>query len=159
MDYEKDEETEKDLIFVGLAGMRDPPRKEVKNAVQKAKQAGIKTVIITGDYGPTAQAIAQEVGIVDKEFCQVIRGVDLDDLTDQAIVDEVKKGNVIFARVSPEQKLRIVKVLKKSGEVVAVTGDGANDAPSLKEADIGVAMGASGTDVAREAADIVLAKR
>jgi P-type Ca2+ transporter type 2C len=156
VDYNKDEETEKDLIFVGLAGMRDPPRKEVKNAVQKAKQAGIKTVIITGDYGPTAQAIAQEVGIVDREFAQVIRGVDLEDLKDQAIVDEVKKGNVIFARVSPEQKLRIVKVLKKSGEVVAVTGDGANDAPSLKEADIGVAMGASGTDVAREAADIVL---
>jgi magnesium-transporting ATPase (P-type) len=155
-DYKKDEETEKDLIFVGLAGMRDPPRKEVKNAVQKAKEAGIKTVIITGDYGPTAQAIAQEVGIVDREFAQVIRGVDLEDLNDQAIVDEVKKGNVIFARVAPEQKLRIVKVLKKSGEVVAVTGDGANDAPSLKEADIGVAMGASGTDVAREAADIVL---
>ncbi len=155
-DYKKDEETEKDLIFVGLAGMRDPPRKEVKNAVQKAKQAGIKTVIITGDYGPTAQAIAQEVGIVDREFAQVIRGVDLEDLKDQVIIDEVKKGNVIFARVSPEQKLRIVKVLKKSGEVVAVTGDGANDAPSLKEADIGVAMGASGTDVAREAADIVL---
>ena len=155
-DYKKDEETEKDLIFVGLAGMRDPPRKEVKNAVQKAKQAGIKTVIITGDYGPTAQAIAQEVGIVDKEFAQVIRGVDLEELSDQAIVDEVKKGNVIFARVAPEQKLRIVKALKKSGEVVAVTGDGANDAPSLKEADIGVAMGASGTDVAREAADIVL---
>jgi Ca2+-transporting ATPase len=156
VDYEKDEETEKDLIFVGLAGMRDPPRKEVRNAVLKAKQAGIKTVIITGDYGPTAQAIAQEVGIVDKQCCQVIRGVDLDELSDQAIVDEVKKGNVIFARVSPEQKLHIVKVLKKSGEVVAVTGDGANDAPSLKEADIGVAMGASGTDVAREAADIVL---
>jgi Ca2+-transporting ATPase len=155
-DYRKDEETEKELIFVGLAGMRDPPRKEVKNAVQKAKQAGIKTVIITGDYGPTAQAIAQEVGIVDREFAQVIRGVDLENLNDQAIVDEVKKGNVIFARVSPEQKLRIVKVLKQSGEVVAVTGDGANDAPSLKEADIGVAMGASGTDVAREAADIVL---
>ena len=155
-DYKKDEETEKDLTFVGLAGMRDPPRKEVKNAVQKAKQAGIRTVIITGDYGPTAQAIAQEVGIVDKDFTHIIRGIDLEELNDNAIVDEVKKGNVIFARVSPEQKLRIVKVIKKSGEVVAVTGDGANDAPSLKEADIGVAMGASGTDVAREAADIVL---
>jgi P-type Ca2+ transporter type 2C len=155
-EYKKDTEVEKDLIFVGLAGMRDPPRAEVKGAVEKAKQAGIKTVIITGDYGPTAQSIAQDVGIVEKDFAQVIRGVDLEDLSDRAVVDEVKKGNVIFARVSPEQKLRIVKVLKESGEVVAVTGDGANDAPSLKEADIGVAMGASGTDVAREAADIVL---
>ena len=90
------------------------------------------------------------------DCCQIIRGVDLEDLSDQSIIDEVRKGNVIFARVSPEQKLRIVTVLKKSGEIVAVTGDGANDAPSLKEADIGVAMGASGTDVAREAADIVL---
>lgn len=155
-EYTKGVEVEKDLIFVGLAAMRDPPRTEVKDAVLKAKQAGIKTVIITGDYGPTAEVIAQEVGIVEKECCQIIRGVDLEDLSDQTIIDEVKKGNVIFARVSPEQKLRIVKVLKKSGEVVAVTGDGANDAPSLKEADIGVAMGASGTDVAREAADIVL---
>ena len=155
-EYKKGEETENDLIFVGLAAMRDPPRIEVKDAVEKAKQAGIKTVIITGDYGPTAQVIAQEVGIVERDCCQVIRGVDLEELSDQAIVDEVKKGNVIFARVAPEQKLRIVKALKKSGEVVAVTGDGANDAPSLKEADIGVAMGASGTDVAREAADIVL---
>lgn len=153
--YNKDE-AEKDLIFVGLAAMRDPPRTEVKDAVLEAKQAGVKTVIITGDYGPTAQAIAQEVGIVEQQCCQIIRGVDLEDLSDQAIIDEVRKGNVIFARVSPEQKLRIVKVLKKNGEIVAVTGDGANDAPSLKEADIGVAMGASGTDVAREAADIVL---
>ena len=153
--YNKDE-AEKDLIFVGLAAMRDPPRTEVKDAVLEAKQAGVKIVIITGDYGPTAQAIAQEVGIVERECCQIIRGVDLEDLSDQAIIDEVRKGNVIFARVSPEQKLRIVKVLKKSGEIVAVTGDGANDAPSLKEADIGVAMGVSGTDVAREAADIVL---
>ncbi len=155
-EYRKGDDLEKELVFVGLAAMRDPPRAEVKDAVLKAQQAGIKTVIITGDYGPTAQVIAQEVGIVEKECCQVIRGVDLDELGDSAIVDEVKKGNVIFARVAPEQKLRIVKVLKQSGEVVAVTGDGANDAPSLKEANIGVAMGASGTDVAREAADIVL---
>ena len=155
-EYKKGEDIETDLVFVGLAAMRDPPRKEVKDAVSEAKLAGIRTVIITGDYGPTAQVVAQEVGIVEKEFSQVIRGVDLEDLGDQVIVDEVRKGNVIFARVSPEQKLRIVSVLKKNGEVVAVTGDGANDAPSLKEADIGVAMGASGTDVAREAADIVL---
>lgn len=154
--YNKEDDYEKELIFVGLAAMRDPPRMEVKDAVEKAKEAGIKTVIITGDYGPTAEVIAKEVGIVTKECCQVIRGVDLENLSDQAVVDEVKKGDVIFARVSPEQKLRIVKVLKKGGAIVAVTGDGANDAPSLKEADIGVAMGTSGTDVAREAADIVL---
>ncbi len=155
-EYSKDIDVESNLIFVGLAAMRDPPRMEVKDAVLKAKQAGVKTVIITGDYGPTAEAIAKEVEIVERDCCQVIRGVDLDDLSDKAVIDEVKKGNVIFARVAPEQKLRIVKALKKSGEIVAVTGDGANDAPSLKEADIGVAMGASGTDVAREAADIVL---
>jgi len=155
-DYKKGLDVENNLIFVGLAAMRDPPRIEVKDAVQKAQQAGIKTVIITGDYGPTAEVVAKEVGIVDREGAQVIRGVDLENLSDQAIVDEVKKGNVIFARVAPEQKLRIVSVLKKSGQIVAVTGDGANDAPSLKEANIGVAMGASGTDVAREAADIVL---
>jgi Ca2+-transporting ATPase len=155
-EYTKGVEVEKNLIFVGLAAMRDPPRTEVKDAVLKAKQAGVKTIIITGDYGPTAQAIAQEVGIVERQGCQIIRGVDLENLSDQAIIDEVRKGNVIFARVSPEQKLRIVKVLKKGAEIVAVTGDGANDAPSLKEADIGVAMGATGTDVAREAADIVL---
>jgi Ca2+-transporting ATPase len=155
-EYSKDTVVEKDMILVGLAAMRDPPRFEVKEAVSKAKQAGIKTVIITGDYGPTAQVIAREVGIVDADCCNILRGVDLDELDDDAIVEAVKRGNVIFARVSPEQKLRIVKVLKESGEVVAVTGDGANDTPSLKEADIGVAMGASGTDVAREAADIVL---
>lgn len=148
-DYKKGINEEKDLILVGLAAMRDPPRTEVKDAVLKAKEAGIKTVIITGDYGPTAQVIAQEVGIVDDHQPRIIRGVDLEELDNNAIVDEVKKGNVIFARVAPEQKLRIVKVLKTSGEVVAVTGDGANDAPSLKEANIGVAMGASGTDVAR----------
>jgi magnesium-transporting ATPase (P-type) len=147
---------EKNMILVGLAAMKDPPRPEVKEAVKKAKEAGIKIVVITGDYGPTAQAIAQEVGIVDSTTCQIIRGVDLETMKDEMIVDKVGMGNVIFARVSPEQKLRIVKTLKQNGEVVAVTGDGANDAPSLKEADIGIAMGVSGTDVAREAADIVL---
>lgn len=155
-EYVQNKDVEGDLVFVGLAAMHDPPRLEVREAVAKAKQAGIRTVIITGDYGPTAQVLAQEVGIVDKSCCQIIRGIDLEDLGDEAIVNEVRKGNVIFARVSPEQKLRIVTVLKHNGEIVAVTGDGANDAPSLKEAHIGVAMGASGTDVAREASDIVL---
>ena len=152
----KSKDVEKDMILAGLAAMKDPPRPEVKEAVRLAKHAGIRTVIITGDYGPTAQAIAEEVGIVVPEKSHIIRGVDLERIEDSQIVDEVKKENVIFARVSPEQKLRIVTVLKRHGEIVAVTGDGANDAPSLKEADIGIAMGASGTDVAREAADIVL---
>lgn len=152
----KDKNVERDMILVGLAAMKDPPRPEVKNAVKLAKEAGIKIVIITGDYGPTAKAIAEEVGIIKATDCRIIRGVDLETIDDKAIVEEVKRGDVIFSRVSPEQKLRIVKVLKQNGEVVAVTGDGANDAPSLKEADIGIAMGASGTDVAREAADMVL---
>lgn len=152
----KSRQVEKEMILAGLAAMKDPPREEVRDAVTVAKRAGIKVVIITGDYGPTAQAIADEVGIVDAENSHVVRGVDLEAMSDQQIVEEVGSGNVIFARVSPEQKLRIVKVLKRHGEVVAVTGDGANDAPSLKEADIGVAMGLSGTDVAREAADMVL---
>jgi magnesium-transporting ATPase (P-type) len=144
------------MTLVGLAAMRDPPRSEVKQAVELAKQAGVKIVIITGDYGPTAQAIAEEVGITDTGSSRIVRGIDLDKVSDADVADMVKRGNVIFARVSPEQKLRIVTVLKKYSEVVAVTGDGANDTPSLKEADIGVAMGISGTDVAREAADIVL---
>ncbi len=131
-EYSKTKPVEEDMTFVGLAAMMDPPRLEVRNAVAKAKQAGVKTVIITGDYGPTAEVVASEVGIVTKESSNVIRGVDLDAINDEAIVNAVRKGNVIFARVSPEQKLRIVKALKKSGEIVAVTGDGANDAPSLK---------------------------
>ena len=152
----KTKNVERNMILVGLAAMRDPPRVEVEQAVRLAKQAGIEIVIVTGDYGPTAQAIAEEVGIVDAANCRIIRGVDLEKMTDQQILEEVRKKNIIFARVSPEQKLRIVKALKQSGEIVAVTGDGANDAPSLKEADIGIAMGVSGTDVAREAADMVL---
>jgi magnesium-transporting ATPase (P-type) len=155
-EYTKTMAVEEDMTFVGLAAMMDPPRLEVREAVEKAKKAGVKTVIVTGDYGPTAEVVAREAGIVTPEGVRVIRGVDLETLNDETIVEAVRKGNVIFARVSPEQKLRIVKTLKKSGEVVAVTGDGANDAPSLKEADVGVAMGLSGTDVAREAADIVL---
>jgi Ca2+-transporting ATPase len=152
----KPKDIEKNLIFIGLAAMKDPSRPEVRDAVRLAKQAGIKTVIITGDYGPTARAIAEEVDIAAPENCRIIRGVDLETISDQQISEEVKKQDVIFARVSPEQKLRIVTALKKHGDIVAVTGDGANDAPSLKEADIGIAMGASGTDVAREAADMVL---
>jgi Ca2+-transporting ATPase len=150
------EDTEKGMILVGLVAMKDPPRPEVKDAVSLAKQAGIKIVIITGDYGPTAQSIAEEVGIVSPQGARIITGLNLDAMSDQKISEEVRRGEVIFSRVSPEQKLRIVKALKKNGEIVAVTGDGANDAPSLKDANIGVAMGVSGTDVAREASDMVL---
>jgi magnesium-transporting ATPase (P-type) len=152
----KTKDVEQNMILVGLVALKDPPRPEVKQAVALAKKAGIKIVIITGDYGPTAQTIAEEVRIVEAGSCRVIRGVDLDSMSDQAIVEEARKESVIFARVSPEQKLRIVKTLKQNGEVVAVTGDGANDAPSLKEADIGIAMGVSGTDVAMEASDMIL---
>lgn len=149
-------DVEEGMIMVGLVAMKDPPRPEVKDAVKVAKQAGIKIVIITGDYGPTAQAIAEEVGIVSPQGSRTITGVNLEAMSDQEIFEEVKRGEVIFSRVSPEQKLRIVKALKQNGEIVAVTGDGANDAPSLKDANIGVAMGVSGTDVAREASDMVL---
>jgi len=144
------------MIFVGLVGLQDPPRSGVKDAVLKAKQAGIKVVIITGDSGPTAQAISEEVGITEKGKTEIIRGENLRDLGQQGIIDKVKQENVVFARVSPEQKLEIVKALKQGNEIIGVTGDGANDAPSLREADIGIAMGVGGTDIAREAADMVL---
>jgi len=150
------ENLEREMTLVGLVAMEDPPRREAKGAVALTRRARIRTIIITGDYGPTAKAIAKEVGIVEQDNCPIIRGVDLDKMSDEELSGELDCQEVIFARVSPEQKLRIVRILKKKGEVVAVTGDGVNDAPSLKEADIGVAMGLSGTDVAREAADMVL---
>nr|MDO8133961.1 cation-transporting P-type ATPase [Candidatus Njordarchaeum guaymaensis] len=151
-----EEKVERGLVLVGLLGMKDPPRPEVKEAVRLAKKAGTKIIIVTGDYGPTAKAIAKEVGIVESDESRIIRGVDLDKMSDEELSAALDQPEVTFARVSPEQKLRIVHALKRKGDVVSVTGDGANDAPSLKEADVGVAMGLSGTDVAREAADIVL---
>ena len=150
------EDVEKDLIFLGLVGMQDPPRPEVEEAVHIAKRAGIKVIMLTGDYGPTARSVALQVGIVDSEDCSVTRGIDMDKLSDSQLEALLQRKNVIFARVAPEHKLRIVRLLRSIGEVVAVTGDGANDAPSLKEADIGVAMGISGTDVAKEASEVVL---
>ena len=150
------DDVEKDLIFLGLVGMQDPPRPEVQEAVHTAKRAGIKAVMLTGDYGPTARSVALQVGIVESEDCSVTRGIDMDKLSDSQLEALLQRENVIFARVAPEHKLRIVRLLRSMGEVVAVTGDGANDAPSLKEADIGVAMGLSGTDVAKEASEVVL---
>lgn len=154
--FSESQDMEYDLVFVGLIAMYDPPRYEVKDAVRIAKQAGIKVVIITGDSGFTAETIANEVGIIEPEDKRIFNGEDLDNLSDQEILEQVRSGHSIFARISPEEKFRIVKSLKDGGEIVAVTGDGANDAPSLKEANIGVSMGSSATDIAHESADLVL---
>jgi len=148
------EQLEKDLVFVGLVGMMDPPRDGVKEAVAQCKRAGIRIFIITGDHGITARAIAKQLGIAD-DATPVVEGSHLDELTDNEL-GRLLTGNVIFARTLPKHKLRVVSVLKAEGEVVAVTGDGVNDAPALKEANIGVAMGITGTDVSREASDMVL---
>jgi magnesium-transporting ATPase (P-type) len=133
----------------------DPPRPEVADAVKKCHTAGIRIIMITGDYGLTAETIARRIGILRTSAPKVIAGVDLDALDDQALKEALHQ-EVIFARVAPEHKLRVVTSLKEMGEIVAVTGDGVNDAPALKKADIGVAMGLAGTDVAKEAADMIL---
>jgi magnesium-transporting ATPase (P-type) len=149
------ESIESDLTFLGLMAMMDPPRPEVAEAVQKCHSAGIRIIMITGDYGLTAETIARRIGILKTLHPKVITGVDLDALNDQALKEALRQ-EVIFARVAPEHKLRVVTALKEMGEIVAVTGDGVNDAPALKKADIGVAMGIAGTDVAKEAADMIL---
>ncbi|HPU62861.1 MAG TPA: calcium-translocating P-type ATPase, SERCA-type [Mobilitalea sp.] len=145
---------EKDLIFVGLIGMIDPPRKEVKEAVRVCKQAGIKPVMITGDHILTAQAIAKDLGILTNP-AEAITGEELSRMSDERLNDIISRYSV-FARVSPEHKVRIVKAYQNRGDVVAMTGDGVNDAPALKAADIGCAMGISGTDVAKKASDMIL---
>ena len=149
------EAIEQDLTFLGLMAMMDPPRPEVAEAVQKCHSAGIRIIMITGDYGLTAESIARRIGILKTSQPKIITGLDLDALNDQEL-REALRGEVIFARVAPEHKLRVVTALKELGEIVAVTGDGVNDAPALKKADIGVAMGLAGTDVAKEAADMIL---
>jgi P-type Ca2+ transporter type 2C len=149
------EAIERDLVFLGLMAMMDPPRPEVADAVEKCHTAGIRVIMITGDYGLTAETIARRIGILTGSDPKVITGMDLDALDDQAL-QEALSQEVIFARVAPEHKLRVVTALKEMGEIVAVTGDGVNDAPALKKADIGVAMGVAGTDVAKEAADMIL---
>lgn len=148
--------TENNLVFIGLAAMMDPPRPEVKKAVENAQKAGIKIIMITGDYGLTAESIARKIGIVNSSNPRIITGNELDKISDIDLKNELKNREIIFSRAAPENKMRVVSMLKEMGEVVAVTGDGVNDSPALKKADIGVAMGRSGTDVAREVATMVL---
>ena len=145
---------ENNLTFVGLIGMIDPPRKGVKEAVQVCKNSGIKTVMITGDHLETAKAIAKDLGILEQRDL-AITGQELDKMTQNQLEKNIKKYSV-FARVTPEHKVRIVKAWQRNGAVVAMTGDGVNDSPALKNADIGIAMGKNGTDVAKNAADIIL---
>ncbi|HYG63512.1 MAG TPA: HAD-IC family P-type ATPase, partial [Thermoanaerobaculia bacterium] len=147
------EDAERDLVFLGLVGMIDPPRTEVKDAIRTCQEAGIKPVMITGDHPVTAEAIARELGVL--RGGRVLTGAELEDL-DDATFDRMVGEVEVYARVSPAHKLRVVSVLQKKGDLVAMTGDGVNDAPALKKADIGIAMGITGTDVTKEAADMTL---
>ncbi|ABG05985.1 ATPase, P-type, K/Mg/Cd/Cu/Zn/Na/Ca/Na/H-transporter [Rubrobacter xylanophilus DSM 9941] len=148
-----DHRIEQNLVFVGLVGMMDPPREEARRAVAVARDAGVRTIMITGDHPRTAAAVAGQLGISTGE--PALTGAELDEMTDEAL-RRVVRESAVYARVNPEHKLRVVRALQENGEVVAMTGDGVNDAPALKTADIGVAMGVTGTDVSREAADMVL---
>ncbi len=154
-DY-RPETVENDMIFVGMMAMQDPPRPEVLPAVKDCHRAGIRIIMITGDYGITALSIAREVGIV-KDDCRIVKGKELSNMSDEEVKKLLKSNvNVIFARAVPEHKIRIASVLEDMDEIVAMTGDGVNDAPALRKADIGVAMGITGTDVAKEASDMIL---
>lgn len=150
------DEVENGLTFAGLTGMMDPPRPEVPRAVSLCQSAGIKIIMITGDYGLTALSIARRIGLVRNQSALVITGAEVTGMSDAELRQTLGENEIIFARVSPEHKMRIVDALKNMGEVVAVTGDGVNDAPALKKANIGIAMGLRGTDVAKEAATMIL---
>ena len=146
---------EDNMVFLGLVAMSDPPRQGVREAIEKCHRASIRIIMVTGDYGLTALSIAKKIGIVQGDDARVVSGLELAGMDDDQL-KEALKGEIVFARVAPEQKYRVVNALQELGEVVAVTGDGVNDAPALKKADIGVAMGISGTDVAKESADMIL---
>ena len=152
-----DEKIEKDFVFVGIMGMIDPPREEVKDAINTCKKAGINVVMVTGDHKLTAVAVAKELNLLgeNEEEGKVLTGPELEKLNDEQLAEMVQ-GVVIYARVSPEHKMRIVKAWKAKGQIVAMTGDGVNDAPALKMADIGISMGITGTEVTKEASDMVL---
>ncbi|MAG38687.1 ATPase [Candidatus Woesearchaeota archaeon] len=147
---------EKSFIFVGLVGIIDPPRPEIAEAISKCKEASIKVIMVTGDYSLTAEAIANMVGMSNDGSVNAITGSELNNISDEELKELLKKQNLVFARTTPIQKLRIVQTLQSNGEVVAVTGDGVNDAPALKNADIGISMGLMGTEVAKEASNMVL---
>src|SRR5699024_6708886 len=149
-----DTNLEENLVFLGVLGMIDPPRKEVIGDIKTCHNAGIKVIMITGDNKITATAIARDLGIYQDEN-DVITGDELSKLDENELCNRVK-NTTVFARVTPQDKLHIVKALQKNGEVVAMTGDGVNDSPALKMADIGVAMGITGTDVSKGAADMIL---
>jgi Ca2+-transporting ATPase len=149
------EELEKDFILTGVAGIIDPPREEVKESIRQLHEANINVVMITGDHEKTARAIAYDLGIVKSKEAKVLKGIDLEEMSDQELYEEVRNINV-YARVSPEHKQRIVKQLQSHKQVVAMTGDGVNDAPALRAADIGVAMGITGTEVTKDSADLIL---
>lgn len=149
-------EGERDLVWVGMMGMIDPPRADVAKAIDECILSGIKVVMITGDYEITAEAIARKIGLLRTTNSEVINGKALNALTDEQLIKKIAEKEIIFARIEPQQKLRIATALKESGSVIAMTGDGVNDAPALKKADIGIAMGMTGTDVSKEAADMIL---
>ena len=150
------ETVENDLTFLGLAALFDPPRPMIESAVKEARHAGMRVIMVTGDHELTAETIAERVGIVTSPDHVVVSGYELNKLSDDGLANVLDKQEILFARTTPEQKLRIVRALKAKGETVAVTGDGVNDAPALMEAEVGIAMGVGGTDVARESADMVL---
>jgi magnesium-transporting ATPase (P-type) len=149
------ESVERELVFLGLMAMMDPPRPEVEAAVQTCHAAGIRTVMITGDYGLTAESMARRVGMITTASTRILTGAELDEMSDAAL-QELLPEEVVFARMAPEHKLRLVAAFQERGETVAVTGDGVNDAPALRKADVGISMGIVGTDVAKEAADVIL---
>lgn len=149
------ETVERELTFLGLMAMMDPPRPEVEEAIHTCREAGIRIVMITGDYGLTAESLARRVGMISTKSPRIVTGAEVDELSDIEL-QNIVQNEVIFARMAPEHKLRLVSIFQALGHVVAVTGDGVNDAPALRKADVGVAMGIVGTDVAKEAADIIL---